>query len=936
MNGLATWRGPTVVHLTVRERILLHLSDYSKFAETLEVPPEMAQEGIAHATGIQLPHFNQYARPLVREGLVRERIAHVRGVRRRRKVYDLTEVGRLAAIRLRDKVKSQIVRVRDAKGTREATIARLLEEVGGKASMMDLLRQLGEVGAIDLTALGAPDIAFVEFLSEAPRTGRFIGRRGELEAVTEQRDQPRVFVVRGVAGIGKSCFGAKACELLRGKRNLFWHRVRPWDTRHSILVAMGDFLSALGRPGLRSLLTRGEGTRADQALREDLPGTQSFLVFDDVHEASAEVLPLLRFLKEVISQASDVWLLVLTRRSVPFYDRRDVVLEGLVREIDLEGLGPEDMVAFLSGAEELVELGRRLGGHPLFLELLRSTPRPAPTFQALEDVHRFIEEQIYRELPQAERAMMNVACLYDVPMPREAFFPEPSLSHDVLLSLKDRALIRAVGQDSFEVHDTIRDFFAAILTEAERARLGGFTVRQLRQLASGARSAGDMVSCIGYLSNAVQLSLTPEERLAAWEALGDAHERIGDLPNTLVAYKEAARLASQPEALARLHRKTAAVLQVRGNMAAAAAEVEAALHALGKTPSAERGWLDLVRCQVNTQLEEWGRAREYGESALLTFRELDIPSGQAQALLALGNIEVNSPSGNAGSAEECLDAALHLGISLGDLAFTARAHIALAHLFAYRVGDAGRAMEHMAAIETLSDALGDPHMRRSFLMLRGWFNLELAADFATATANFSEAMAVGRKIHDAHTTAFAGFGLAFVAYFEGRLDEARSRFERCGGELRDQGFPGFAVESLWMVAECCLTQGDIEGFRRIVAAFDDPELSRGVEARIVLAKVLRGLDHLLKGDGKRSEAAFAEGLRLAEHQFEVQEWPLLHFAHFFYGVALRVMGREQEGAEHVRRAEELLAKYGLKARLSIAPSRERQLTEVLRRAARTA
>ncbi|TLZ70586.1 MAG: hypothetical protein E6K14_08305 [Methanobacteriota archaeon] len=109
------------VRLTAKERILIHLADYAKYADVVEVTPEMGQEGIAHAAGIYVQHVRQFIDPLLKEGLVRERTAHVKGHRRRLKVYDLTDSGRLSASRLREQVRGERIRVRDATGLRETT-----------------------------------------------------------------------------------------------------------------------------------------------------------------------------------------------------------------------------------------------------------------------------------------------------------------------------------------------------------------------------------------------------------------------------------------------------------------------------------------------------------------------------------------------------------------------------------------------------------------------------------------------------------------------------------------------------------------------------------------------------------------------------------------------------------------------------------------------
>ena len=929
-------RGATAARPTAKERILLHLLEFAKHGEAVEVPRGMTQEAVARAASVDVRHLTQYVRPLEKEELVRERTAHVQGGRQRRKVYSLTESGRMAAIRLRETVKSDVVRLRDAKGIREATVAQVLEMVAGKVSVLDIVRESIEAGIVDLAALvPASGAGFVEMLAEAPRVQTFVGRRTELAAVTGDGGGPRTIVVRGMAGIGKSSFAAKACEILRGTRNLYWHRVRPWDTRRSLLAGLGDFLSAVGRPGLRSLLAHGEESSADAVLREDLNGTRSLLVFDDAHEATPEVVSFLRFLKDGVADAADVRVLVLTRRALPFYDRRDVTIRGLVREIDLAGLGAEEIAVFATphaNERDLVALGRQLGGHPLFLELVRSSDHPASGGHPLRDVQRFIEEEIYGALSDPERRMMKVASLYRVPVPREALFADPGLSHDVLVSLEGRALVRSVGEDAFGVHDTVRDFFVSVLTPSEREGLSRFAIEQLRRLAAKAQDAGNYVASIDDLSNALQLAASDEEKATLLEALGDATERIGDLPRTLIAYREAQRARTAPEGLARLHRKAASALQVRGENASARKEIGGGLAALGEIPSVERGWLDLVRCRVATKLEEWEEARESGAAALGAFRLHGDLRGQAEALLEMGNIEIESQTSHPADAERYLKDALASSESLRDPEFAARVHIALAHLFANRYGDVERAMEQIAATEALENALADPHVQRSFLMLKAWFNLELQADYPVAEDHFTQAVALARKIHSPAVLAFAKYGLAFVKYFQRRIDDARKDFEALAVEFQALGFPSYVAESLWKVAECCLWQGDLQGFNGIVSAFGDPKFARGAEARPVQAKVLLGLDRTIKGDPAGCDAAFANALRLAEAGSALEEAWLVHFVHSFFGIALRAQGRDREAADHIRQAVEFLEKYRLRARLSIFRDAERQFAAFLTRA----
>ncbi len=143
------------MRLTAKDRILIHLLDFAKYAEDPEVPPAMTQEGIAQASWIDDRHVPQNVRPLIREGLVRERTAHVEGSTPRRKVYDLTDLGRPAAVRLREALRAEVVKVRDPTGVREAALSHVLQEIGGKRSLLEIARLSVETGAVDLSTLAS-------------------------------------------------------------------------------------------------------------------------------------------------------------------------------------------------------------------------------------------------------------------------------------------------------------------------------------------------------------------------------------------------------------------------------------------------------------------------------------------------------------------------------------------------------------------------------------------------------------------------------------------------------------------------------------------------------------------------------------------------------------------------------------------------------------
>ena len=477
------------MRLTAKERVLLHLLDFARHAESVEVPPEMAQEGVAGAVGIELRHLTQYIRPLEAEGLVRERRAHISGARQRRIVYDLTDTGRRAAMRLRDAVKSEVVRVRDAGGVREVTVARLLEESKGSASVVFISRQVAEAGIVELGALSRPGApGLVEMLSDAPRIAKFVGREVELAAVTGTADGPRVFVVRGVAGIGKSSFAARACDLLRGRCNLFWHRLRPWDSRPSILARLGEFLSALGKPGLRSVLARGETARADPVLREDLPGTKSLLVFDDAHAANREVAGLLGdFLHPIDAPPATHKLLFLSRERAGFV-RADDLAKGRVRELELSDLPGPDARAVLealgapaSRREEIIDRG---GGHPLSLELAAAGRFTVE--RARETSATWFAEEALSRLAIEPRRALELACVFEGTIPPEALGTHARIASSPRRRSRVRERTRRGNR---------RGHLAVARFRSRRDRLEGPSDPRQRRASLSVRAANDQSEC---------------------------------------------------------------------------------------------------------------------------------------------------------------------------------------------------------------------------------------------------------------------------------------------------------------------------------------------------------------------------------------------------------------------------------------------------------
>ncbi len=909
---------------TVKERILLHLLDHTKSSGAYEAPPAATQAGIARAAWFNIQHVPQYIRPLIGEGLVRERTAHVRQGRRRRKVYELTDSGQRQAFAMRDQLRDEAILVRDGDGMRETTVRDAVEIARGKLSMLDVVREFLLTGSVDVTSprrQGAGQT--VRFLKDAPGVEGFVGRDRELTSIVHPETGARVFVVRGVAGIGKSSLGAKVCEMLAEDHHIFWHRVRPWDSPHSLFAGLAAFLSAAGYSAPKAALEEKDLSNAFQVLRGTLAEVRALFVIDDAHDAGPELLAFFRSLKSVVADAPETKLLVLTRRFLGFYDRRDVALEGVLREIDLTGLSAEEVASFLGPAER-ARIPEGIASHPLFLRLLRSAPG-AEAPRALRNIEEFVHETIDAELSDAQRRIMKTASLFEVPVSPDSLLADPAISRHDVRAVVERALLLPAG-DGIEVHDALRPFFVNALTEDDRARLGQFVADRLHGLAQRAEEEGELPRALTCLFNALKVVPSPDGVASFAEAIGDRQDRMGDLQGSAASYSQAIRAGGKPAA-GRLHRKLASIRIVQGNLAEAASEIERGFGALGESSDGERGWLHLARCRLGIRQDELEEALEDGKAALSFFQVAGDSVGQGQSLYQLAHIEIGRPTGSAEQGQQLLERALQLGETLDDPAFLATVHAELAFLFGYRLGAVEKASDHLRSVESLVGPTEISFRRANFLMLRGLLGQQ-TGDFRQAEADYHEAIALARKLQIGAIWSYARAGLADIAVYEGRFAEAQTALDALVDDFKEQGAVASVVDVACSAAETCLLRGDVEGYRQRMKALVDGNHDSAASSRSIQVMTLEAIRSFLDGREQAAWAVLDEALVHSERSRPMETW----LPRFIYAQLLRAVGQHAEAQRHRDLAVAILESYSRTAELRFLPKREQLISEVLRNA----
>ncbi|MCK5548878.1 MAG: tetratricopeptide repeat protein, partial [Thermoplasmata archaeon] len=474
--------------LPVEKKILIHLYPYSEFFDHWEAPFETSQEGVSERLGLLLNNVSRAMGSLRDDGMLVAKLKHVKGLKRRRKVYFLTEKGRKLADDTKDSIlKTRITFVDMESKARTEKVSVLVDYLGRKLrsppGFLNVLRgfQLFEPFhcASFKTYLDSKgkEKRFAAYTGRAPILSGFLGRDDELRRIRSFLDEEGsgMVVVRGIPGIGKTSLGVRLLEDYRTKRHTFWSKVREFDTVRSVAKELSEFLVLLGKRRLNSYLKGRKDLelgRLSELLEDELRGEDSLMVFDDFQNAIEELKMLFSILADVLTRLPNLKLLILSRQAVDFYDAKDTAVRKLVREMNLEGLDPSSVRSFLESMkldeERLDKILELTKGLPLFLELIRTVGVDA----AISDLRKLVEDTILSSIGEKERLVLESMTVHRYPVHLELL-----LSHDIkyeaLSSLVKKSILMEYPRDLFEVHDAIREHVYRLLNKEQKRRHHG-------------------------------------------------------------------------------------------------------------------------------------------------------------------------------------------------------------------------------------------------------------------------------------------------------------------------------------------------------------------------------------------------------------------------------------------------------------------------------
>ncbi len=459
--------------VSLNERLMLHLLEMERYRDEADVPLGASQEGMAQRLGVQVHNISRAMSSLQEEGIVSDRLAHIRGAPKRRRAYFLTEKGTRAAQAIRaDISKRPLTLEQDGKAaeiTLGEAVRRISAATGSTPAFLDVAdasasSEVLSVSEFKKTRAAPSACEYVQRARGRPAVEQFVGREKELKTLLDalSGDSISAMLIWGMPGIGKSTLASLAFDKISGKRPLFWYSFLDWDTDASFLVALGDFLSAQGLRNTAGAIA-GSSRPADMfmPLLSDLAGHQAILFLDDVQKPSISVLPVLVDAVKMSRSAK----IVLVSRSVP--DSFSPTEQGN-GSIELSGLDRDSAwtLARSIGAGSTAEMQTAVDqshGHPLLISLMiRGGAK-----EAKGDVIGFIEREIYSKVSAEERWVLETLSVFRHPAPVNAL---GSVDYSVISSLRKKALVTEL-EEGVATHDLLREFFLSHMRPEQKRAL---------------------------------------------------------------------------------------------------------------------------------------------------------------------------------------------------------------------------------------------------------------------------------------------------------------------------------------------------------------------------------------------------------------------------------------------------------------------------------
>jgi tetratricopeptide (TPR) repeat protein len=480
--------------LTVRERVILHLLAQHKYSQDADAPKVVTQDGIASSIEVGRNNVAKIMTVMANEGTVDTQSKHVKGLPSIRLVYFLSFKGFEEGKKLKTSIESTPVEVIDLNGEcHDDEVARIGVYLPNRYSLLELAMGVSR-GTFDCASFHEGKVKeerrFVDYSDKKPAIRTFFGREEEMEKLQGLLTSQtlRAVMIYGIPGIGKTTLLAKFTQDIRDRVNVFWFKVHEWVDYKGVLKPLSEFLSQIGKKNLEYYLTQTDNPVLGEVchiIETDMRGSNSLMIFDDIHKADKGVKELLGAMLTTMEGIPGTWMIGSAREMQSFYDR-GAVHRGSVLEMQMEGLDRDSSFRMMRTRSlpetDLESLFSITNGHPLFLELIED-----PKLALGKNIRMFIEQEVFSRLDVSEKRIMGIAAIFRYPVMIDAFFSmeeeiqnesrgmavelesaDYAISYETVDSLISKSILHESVGRMIGMHDLMREFVYSRLTPRQR------------------------------------------------------------------------------------------------------------------------------------------------------------------------------------------------------------------------------------------------------------------------------------------------------------------------------------------------------------------------------------------------------------------------------------------------------------------------------------